>query len=158
MKNHPYQSLFDLRETERLIRTIKEYFQTHLAQELGLLRVSAPLFVLDDTGVNDNLNGIEKPVSFPVKSMNGKRAEIVQSLAKWKRMALANYGFKPGEGIYTDMNAIRPDEVVGPVTLDLCGSVGLGTRHLARRAQCRFPSHDRREDLRRDSKNRGAPQ
>ena len=111
----PYQSLFDLRETEQLIRTIKEYFQTHLAQELGLLRVSAPLFVLDDTGVNDNLNGIEKPVSFPIKSMNGKRAEIVQSLAKWKRMALANYGFKPGEGIYTDMNAIRPDEVVDPL-------------------------------------------
>ena len=100
----------DLRETERAIRMIKEYFQTNLAKALNLLRVSAPLFVLADTGVNDNLNGIERPVSFPVKAFNDRRAECVQSLAKWKRMALADYGIEPGEGIYTDMNAIRPDE------------------------------------------------
>jgi aspartate--ammonia ligase len=107
-----YQPMLDLRQTERAIRVIKEFFQVNLAEALNLLRVSAPLFVLADTGINDNLNGIEMPISFPVKAMNGNRAEIVQSLAKWKRMALADYGFAPGEGIYTDMNAIRPDEVV----------------------------------------------
>jgi len=103
-------SSLDLRQTERAIRMIKEYFQTHLAETLNLLRVSAPLFVEANTGINDNLNGIERPVSFPIKAMNERRAEIVQSLAKWKRMALADYSFAPGEGIYTDMNAIRPDE------------------------------------------------
>lgn len=107
-----YQSLLDLRQTERAIRLIKEHFQTRLAEALNLLRVSAPLFVLADTGINDNLNGVERPVSFAIKHMNGQRAEIVQSLAKWKRMALADYGFGPGEGIYTDMNALRPDEVL----------------------------------------------
>lgn len=107
-----YQPLLDLRQTERAIRPVKEYFQTNLAEALNLLRVSAPLFVLADTGINDNLNGIEKPVSFTIKDLNGSRAEIVQSLAKWKRMALADYGFKSGEGIYTDMNAIRPDEAL----------------------------------------------
>lgn len=105
-----YKSLLDLRSTERAIRVIKEYFQMNLAEALNLLRVSAPLFVPADTGINDNLNGIERPISFPIKAMGGRHAEIVQSLAKWKRMALANYGFSPGEGIYTDMNAIRPDE------------------------------------------------
>ena len=107
-----YESLLDLRQTERAIRMIKEFFQTNLAEELNLLRVSAPLFVLADTGVNDNLNGVERPVSFPIKAFNDRRAECVQSLAKWKRMALADYGFGAGEGIYTDMNAIRPDEVL----------------------------------------------
>jgi len=110
-----YQPLLDLRETERAIRVIKEYFQVNLAEALNLLRVSAPLFVLADTGVNDNLNGIEQPASFAVKAMNGRRAEMVQSLAKWKRLALADYGFEPGQGIYTDMNAIRPDEMIGPM-------------------------------------------
>ncbi len=114
----PYQPLLDLRQTERAIRFVKEYFQTHLGEALNLLRVSAPLFVLADTGINDNLNGIERPVSFPIKDLNEQRAEIVQSLAKWKRMALADYGFAPGEGIYTDMNALRPDE-----TLDSMHSV-----------------------------------
>lgn len=107
-----YQPLLDLRQTERAIRVIKEYFQVNLGEALNLLRVSAPLFVLADTGINDNLNGVELPVSFAIKGMNGQRAEIVQSLAKWKRMALADYGFGPNEGIYTDMNAIRPDEVM----------------------------------------------
>ena len=108
----PYEPLLDLRETERAIRTIKEHFQTNFARALNLLRVSAPLFVLADTGINDNLNGTERPASFPIKAMGERRAEMVQSLAKWKRMALADYGFEPGEGIYTDMNAIRPDEVL----------------------------------------------
>jgi aspartate--ammonia ligase len=110
-----YKSLLDLRQTERAIRTIKEYFQVNLGESLNLLRVSAPLFVLADTGINDNLNGVERPISFPVKGMNDRRAEIVQSLAKWKRMALADYGFAPGEGIYTDMNAIRPDELLDDI-------------------------------------------
>ncbi len=110
-----YKSLLDLRDTERAIRLIKEHFQTHLAEALNLLRVSAPLFVLADTGINDNLNGIERPIAFPIKAMAGQRAEIVQSLAKWKRMALAHYGFSPGEGIYTDMNAIRPDETLDDI-------------------------------------------
>jgi aspartate--ammonia ligase len=108
----PYEPLLDLRTTERAIRAIKEFFQTNLAEELNLLRVSAPLFVPANTGVNDNLNGVEQPASFAIKAMGGRRAEMVQSLAKWKRMALADYGFGPGEGIYTDMNAIRPDETL----------------------------------------------
>lgn len=110
-----YQPILDLRQTERAIRSIKEFFQIHLAEALNLTRVSAPLFVLADTGINDNLNGIERPASFPIKGMGGRRAEMVQSLAKWKRMALADYGFEPGEGLYTDMNAIRPDEVMDDI-------------------------------------------
>lgn len=110
-----YKPLLDLRQTEKAIRTVKEFFQTNLADALNLLRVSAPLFVLADTGINDNLNGVERPVSFPIKSMNERRAEVVQSLAKWKRMALADYGFGPGEGLYTDMNAMRPDEVLDDI-------------------------------------------
>ena len=110
--NASCKPLLDLRQTERAIRLIKECFQTNLADALNLLRVSAPLFVLADTGINDNLNGVERPISFPIKHLNDQHAEIVQSLAKWKRMALADYGFSPGEGIYTDMNAIRPDEAL----------------------------------------------
>ena len=110
-----YRPILDLRQTERAIRRIKEHFQDHLADALNLTRVSAPLFVLADTGVNDNLNGVERPASFPIKAMGDRRAEIVQSLAKWKRMALADYGFEPDEGLYTDMNAIRPDEDLGPM-------------------------------------------
>jgi len=111
----PQTPHLDLKATERAIRVIKEYFQTNLAEALNLLRVSAPLFVAADTGLNDNLNGIERPVSFPIKGLGDARAEIVQSLAKWKRMALADYGFAPGEGLYTDMNAIRPDEVLDAI-------------------------------------------
>ncbi len=105
-----YRPLLDLRQTELAIRQIKEFFQTNLAFELNLIRVTAPLFVLSGTGINDDLNGIERPVNFPIKSIQDSRAEIVQSLAKWKRLQLADFGFLPGEGIYTDMNAIRPDE------------------------------------------------
>lgn len=110
-----YTPLLNLRETERAIRLIKEFFQTNLAFELNLMRVTAPLFVKAGTGINDNLNGVERPVAFPIKAMHEAGAEIVQSLAKWKRMMLADYGFQPGEGLYTDMNAIRPDEVLDQI-------------------------------------------
>ena len=105
-----YDQLLDRRETENAIRQIKEFFQVNLAFELGLMRVTAPLFVQMGTGINDDLNGVERPVSFPVKALSEARAEIVHSLAKWKRLCLADLGLPPGEGIYTDMNAIRPDE------------------------------------------------
>lgn len=105
-----YKNILDLKQTEKAIRLIKEFFQTNLAFELNLLRVTAPLFVKAGTGINDDLNGIERPVSFKIKALDDIDAEIVQSLAKWKRMMLADYGFQPGAGIYADMNAIRPDE------------------------------------------------
>jgi aspartate--ammonia ligase len=85
--------------------------RTQLADTLNLLRVSAPLFVRPETGLNDNLNGVERPVDFAIRDLSA-HVEVVQSLAKWKRMALAHYGFKPGEGLYTDMNAIRRDETL----------------------------------------------
>ncbi|MBN1890068.1 MAG: aspartate--ammonia ligase [Thermoflexales bacterium] len=105
-----YQPLLAVHETEIAIRRIKTFFQENLAFELNLLRVTAPLFVRAGTGINDNLNGVERPVAFPVKDMDEASAEIVQSLAKWKRLHLADFGYQAGEGIYTDMNAIRPDE------------------------------------------------
>lgn len=107
-----YHPLLGLRQTELAIRQIKEFFQTNLAFELNLMRVTAPLFVLSGTGINDDLNGVERPVVFPVKSIQDSRAEIVQFLAKWKRLQLADFGMQPGEGLYTDMNAIRPDELL----------------------------------------------
>ena len=97
-------------ETQRAIKKIKDYFQQELAYGINLRRVSAPLFVAPETGLNDNLNGVERRVSFTILDMDEKQVEIVQSLAKWKRMALGKYGIKPGHGIYTDMNAIRRDE------------------------------------------------
>jgi aspartate--ammonia ligase len=110
LKADGYQPLLTLRETEVAIKRVKDYFEAALARELGLTRVSAPLFVRPETGLNDNLNGVERPVAFDVKDLDGNGVEIVQSLAKWKRMALKGYGFEPGEGLYTDMNAIRRDE------------------------------------------------
>lgn len=107
-----YRPLLGLVETERAIRLIKEFFQTNLAQQLNLLRVTAPLFVRAGTGLNDDLSGVERPVAFEITADGNARAEIVQSLAKWKRMALAQYGMTPGEGLYTDMNAIRPCETL----------------------------------------------
>ena len=97
-------------ETQRAIKKIKDYFQQELAYGLNLRRVSAPLFVAPETGLNDNLIGVERRVSFTILDIDEKTVEIVQSLAKWKRMALGKYGIKPGHGIYTDMNAIRRDE------------------------------------------------
>ncbi len=106
-----YRSELNLYETQEAIKTIKDFFQQALSEQLTLLRVTAPLFVTPESGLNDNLNGIERPVDFDIKEQDGKTAEIVQSLAKWKRFALKKYGFHPGEGLYTDMNAIRRDEV-----------------------------------------------
>ncbi len=104
------QSLLGAKETEIAIKLIKDFFQLNLATELNLSRVTAPLFVPANTGINDDLNGIEKPVSFNSKALNGTKLEIVQSLAKWKRMMLGQLSFEHGYGLYTDMNAIRPDE------------------------------------------------
>ncbi|HPT79157.1 MAG TPA: aspartate--ammonia ligase [Candidatus Atribacteria bacterium] len=105
-----YKSVLGIRDTEKAIKLIKDYFEDRLAAALNLTRVSAPLFVFRHTGLNDDLNGFERPVSFDAKGINGERIEIVHSLAKWKRMALHRYGFRHGEGLYTDMNAIRRDE------------------------------------------------
>lgn len=105
-----YKPLLDLRETEMGIHMIKEFFQQNLSAELRLRRVTAPLFVLQGTGLNDDLNGVERPVSFPIMDLGDRRAEVVHSLAKWKRMMLADYKIPVGYGLYTDMNAIRSDE------------------------------------------------
>jgi len=105
-----YQPSLDVKQTEKAIKLIKDFFESNLAAELRLSRVTAPLFVLRGTGINDDLNGIEAPVSFPIADLDGFTAEIVQSLAKWKRMMLADYGIQHGYGLYTDMNAIRPSE------------------------------------------------
>jgi len=102
--------LLDELQTEDAIGKIKRHFQNNLAFELNLRRVTAPLFVLQGTGINDDLNGVERPVSFEILAMQQSRAEIVHSLAKWKRLKLGKLRANPGEGIYTDMNAIRPDE------------------------------------------------
>lgn len=105
-----YTALLDMKQTEQGIKLIKEFFQQNLSTELRLRRVTAPLFVMKGLGINDDLNGVERPVSFPIKDLGDKRAEVVHSLAKWKRLSLAEYGIQPGYGIYTDMNAIRADE------------------------------------------------
>lgn len=106
-----YKPFLDIKETEKAIKYVKDSFQNKFSKRLNLSRVSAPMIVLSDTGINDHLNGTEKPVNFPIKDIN-QQAEIVQSLAKWKRLALAEYGFTNGEGLYTDMNALRPDETL----------------------------------------------
>lgn len=105
-----YQSELNLHDTQIAIKTVKDFFQNLLSLTLNLSRVSAPLFVTPESGLNDNLNGVERPVAFDIKEMNGQNAEVVHSLAKWKRFALHKYGFSAGEGLYTDMNAIRRDE------------------------------------------------
>lgn len=96
--------------TEKAIKAVKDMFQENLSAQLALLRVTAPMVVLSGTGLNDELNGVERPVEFPIKDMGGMKAEVVHSLAKWKRLKLAQMGVRPGRGIYTDMNALRPDE------------------------------------------------
>ena len=107
-----YKSNLNGRETEKAIKFIKDTFQHEIISALNLQRISAPLFVRPETGLNDNLNGVERPVSFDAPCIGGATLEIVHSLAKWKRMTLGRYGFNPGEGLYTDMNAIRRDEEV----------------------------------------------
>lgn len=113
IKPKGYTPLLNLQQTELGIQKIKDFFQVNLSSELRLRRVTAPLFVLQGTGLNDDLNGVERAVSFPIKDMNEKRAEVVHSLAKWKRVMLADYHIEKGYGIYTDMNAIRADEELG---------------------------------------------
>ena len=109
---HPkdYHSDLSVRETQIAIKKVKDFFERELSAQLNLYRVSAPLFVTPESGLNDNLNGVERPVSFGIKEQDDAPAEIVHSLAKWKRFALKKYGFNVGEGIYTDMTAIRRDE------------------------------------------------
>jgi aspartate--ammonia ligase len=102
--------LGSVENTEKAIKAVKDMFQDNLSAQLALLRVTAPMVVLSGTGLNDDLNGIERPVAFPIKDMDESRAEVVHSLAKWKRIKLAQMGVQPGRGIYTDMNALRPDE------------------------------------------------
>ena len=109
---HPknYKALLDMHKTEQGIKLIKDFFQQNLSTELRLRRVTAPLFVMQGLGINDDLNGIERPVTFPIKDLGDRKAEVVHSLAKWKRLTLADYKIPTGHGIYTDMNAIRRDE------------------------------------------------
>lgn len=113
IKPKDYKPVLDLQQTEMGIKQIKDFFQQNLSSELRLRRVTAPLFVLKGMGINDDLNGVERAVNFPIKDMNDECAEIVHSLAKWKRLTLADYGITEGYGIYTDMNAIRADEELG---------------------------------------------
>lgn len=113
IKPEGYKPLLNLKDTETAIQRIKDFFQLNLAAELGLRRVTAPLFVKRGTGINDDLNGIERPVAFPIKDMNETIAEVVHSLAKWKRLMLGELDIEQGYGIYTDMNAVRPDEELG---------------------------------------------
>ncbi len=108
-----YVPALDLKQTELGIKKVKEYFQQNLSAELRLRRVTAPLFVLKGMGINDDLSGTERPVTFPIKDLGDAKAEVVHSLAKWKRLTLAEYNIEPGYGIYTDMNAIRADECLG---------------------------------------------
>lgn len=108
-----YRALLDLQQTELAIKKIKDFFLSSISTELRLRRVTAPLFVLKGLGMNDDLSGTERPVTFPIKDIDDARAEVVHSLAKWKRVTLAEYNVKPGYGIITDMNAIRADEEMG---------------------------------------------
>lgn len=110
IKPKGYKALLDMKRTEQGIKLIKDFFQENLSTELRLSRVTAPLFVLKGLGINDDLNGVERPVTFHIKDLAEAEAEVVHSLAKWKRLTLAEYGIEPGYGVYTDMNAIRADE------------------------------------------------
>lgn len=117
MKYFPsgYHSVLNTRETERAIKIVKDLFEKELSGALRLSRVTSPIFVPSGSGINDDLNGIERPVRFELGNMGNKQMEIVQSLAKWKRMALADYGFSTGYGLYTDMNALRPDDDIDAI-------------------------------------------
>lgn len=113
IKPQNYRPLLNQNETEQGIKVIKEFFQENLSTGLRLRRVTGPLFVLRGLGINDDLSGKERPVTFPIKDLNDAQAEVVHSLAKWKRLTLADHKVQPGYGIYTDMNAIRADEELG---------------------------------------------
>ena len=133
-----YSSALNLHDTQLAIKTVKDFFQGMLAQRLSLTRVSAPLFVDPTTGLNDNLNGYERPVTFGILEQGDKEAEVVHSLAKWKRYALKKYGFSLGEGIYTDMNAIRVMRRPTISTLYLLTS-GTGKNHPQGGQKLRLP-------------------
>ena len=105
-----YNPKLSVRETQEAIKYIRDTFQKEFGKEMNLERISAPLFVEKSSGLNDDLNGVERPVQFDIAGIQGETVEVVHSLAKWKRMALHEYGFLPGEGLYTNMNAIRRDE------------------------------------------------
>ena len=107
-----YDPVLSVKETQEAIKYIRDTFQREFGKEMNLLRISAPLFVTKSSGLNDNLNGIEGPVGFDIQEMPGEQIEVVQSLAKWKRYALKKYGFDVHEGLYTNMNAIRRDEIL----------------------------------------------
>lgn len=132
-----YQQLLNAQQTEQGIKLIKDFFQSNLSTALRLRRVTAPLFVLSGLGINDNLNGVERPVTFPIKDMGEQKAEVVHSLAKWKRLMLAEYHIKHGFGIYTDMNAIRGDEELDNIhslyvdQWDWCRTIRKEDRNLA---------------------------
>ena len=131
-----YAQLMTPAQTEQGIKQIKDFFQANLSTALRLRRVTAPLFVQRGLGLNDDLNGVERPVSFPIKDMNDTVAEVVHSLAKWKRLMLAEYDIKPGYGLYTDMNAIRGDEELDNIhslyvdQWDWCRTITAGDRNL----------------------------
>ena len=110
LPDHYVDLLGGAENTEKAIKAVKDMFQNNLSAQLALLRVTAPMVVLSGTGLNDELNGVERPVRFPIRDMDERKAEVVHSLAKWKRVKLAQMGIRPGRGIYTDMNALRPDE------------------------------------------------
>ena len=137
IKVEGYKQLLDSTQTEQGIKLIKDFFQANLSTALRLRRVTAPLFVLRGLGINDDLNGVERPVSFPIRDMGDKVAEVVHSLAKWKRLMLGEYGIQPGYGLYTDMNAIRGDEELDNVhslyvdQWDWCRTIRKEDRNLA---------------------------
>ncbi|MBR1678561.1 MAG: aspartate--ammonia ligase [Bacteroidales bacterium] len=110
LPQHYKNLLGSTEQTEKAIKAVKDMFQDNLSAQLALLRVTAPMTVLSGTGINDDLNSVERPVRFPIRSMGEQQAEVVHSQAKWKRLKLAELGIAPGRGIYTDMNALRPDE------------------------------------------------
>lgn len=110
-----YEPLLDQKQTEKAIKLVKDTFEKELSGELRLSRLTSPIFVAKNSGINDDLNGVERPVSFEVGNLNNSPMEVIQSLAKWKRMALADHGFFPNTGIYTDMNAIRPDDTIDSI-------------------------------------------
>ena len=125
-----YRNLLDnVENTEKAIKLVKDMFQQNLSAQLALLRVTAPMVVLSGTGINDDLNSVERPVSFPIRDMGERRAEVVHSLAKWKRLKLAEMAVAPGRGIYTDMNALRPDEELDNIH-SLTSTSGTGKRSL----------------------------
>lgn len=142
-----YKTPLSVYEMQRAIEFIKSNFQVNLGQALNLRRVSAPLFVREDSGLNDNLNGVERPVTFDIPDV-AANGQVVHSLAKWKRLALKRYEFNVGKGLFTDMNAIRRDEEVDNLH-SVYASVGLGKGHLPRGSQCQLPEADRPRHRRR---------